>query len=469
MLFGFYLLFMAFLTTSLVLAARNGEPGQYDSPLDRFRIFCEVVTLLFVFYDLVLEIYELGQVIHRSLKQHSVCVCCSRVLGRETTTETTGNDKETGAKKDGEGDKDDEDAELDGNEDEDESPEPEEPKSHPYVEVMKDVISEYFLNWQNLLDDLAILFVLLIIPFRIADSQNQWIFAALAFMFHGLRIFKYAIMFKSVGEYVAILVLLIKRDVPQFVTVFVVIIFSFGGALHLSLIGYYNDDNLDTENNNETSEIYLLWWTGFRILAEGSALTYYGPGGFNWLGILIYWLFLFIVVVVLLNILIAQFSKSYDEEKERAQINVIITRTEIILRMEQSALTRPCVRIVRKVRAKLTRNAVDYQSVERLKGFVGERENEKPASSEQVEELQTQTTNLGLQLRKQMDDNTGKSQLKVEEMKAEIGNLVRETREALQTMKTELDGKLVGLERAVIDTRRYVDDIKELLLSMKDK
>jgi hypothetical protein len=36
-------------------------------------------------------------------------------------------------------------------------------------------------------------------------------------------------------------------------------------------------------------------------------------------------------------------------------------------------------------------------------------------------------------------------------------------------MKTELDGKLVGLERAVIDTRRYVDDIKELLLSMKDK
>ena len=37
----------------------------------------------------------------------------------------------------------------------------------------------------------------------------------------------------------------------------------------------------------------------------------------------------------------------------------------------------------------------------------GESENEKPASSEQVEELQTQTTNLGLQLRKQMEDNTG--------------------------------------------------------------
>ena len=57
---------------------------------------------------------------------------------------------------------------------------------------------------------------------------------------------------RSVGEYVAILILLIKRDVPQFVTVFVVIIFSLGGALYLSLIGYYSDDNLDTENNNDT-------------------------------------------------------------------------------------------------------------------------------------------------------------------------------------------------------------------------
>ena len=37
----------------------------------------------------------------------------------------------------------------------------------------------------------------------------------------------------------------------------------------------------------------------------------------------------------------------------------------------------------------------------------GDRESEKPASSEQVEELQTQTTNLGLQLHREFDDNTG--------------------------------------------------------------
>ena len=51
------------------------------------------------------------------------------------------------------------------------------------------------------------------------------------------------------------------------------------------------------------------------------------------------------MVVVLLNILIAQFSKSYEEETERAQINVIITRTDIILKMEHSPFKHPCVRV----------------------------------------------------------------------------------------------------------------------------
>ena len=48
----------------------------------------------------------------------------------------------------------------------------------------------------NILDDFALLFFFLIIPFRIADSNTQWTFAALTFMFQGLRIFKYAVMFK---------------------------------------------------------------------------------------------------------------------------------------------------------------------------------------------------------------------------------------------------------------------------------
>ena len=63
MLFSLYLLFLTILTTSLVLAARSGDPSQYDRPLDHFRLFCEVVTLIFVLYDLALEIGQFGNVV----------------------------------------------------------------------------------------------------------------------------------------------------------------------------------------------------------------------------------------------------------------------------------------------------------------------------------------------------------------------------------------------------------------------
>ena len=126
---------------------------------------------------------------------------------------------------------------------------------------------------------------------------------------------------------------------------------------------------------------------------------------YSWLGVLIYWLFLFIVVVVLLNILIAQFSKSYEEETERAQINVILTRTEIIIKTEQSVITHHFVgvsieafqslyfhalhrgwpnklrsqaiphthyevifllQLVRRIRKKLMKKSMEYERVERL-------------------------------------------------------------------------------------------------------
>ena len=80
---------------------------------------------------------------------------------------------------------------------------------------------------------------------------------------------------------------------------------------------------------------------------------------------------------------------------------------------------------MRKLRIRFTKSSLDYKNVEQLKGFIGqctgkhnvswyclccsgEGKKEKTSSSEQVEELQTQTTNLSLQLHKQMEDFTGK-------------------------------------------------------------
>ena len=146
LLFSLYLLFMTFLTTSLVLAARSTDPSQYDEGLDWFRLFCEVVTLLWVLVDLGLEVYELGRVMlvfsytvnvsllfnlstftsynilcsHRSLKQHSISV------HRETPVSPRSSPADNGSGKDHDGsDNDDGDKEV--------PPEPNEEKTNYWL------------------------------------------------------------------------------------------------------------------------------------------------------------------------------------------------------------------------------------------------------------------------------------------------------------------------------------------------
>lgn len=54
----------------------------------------------------------------------------------------------------------------------------------------------YFTVWQNWLNMFATLATLLIIPGRISDGDWQWVFATLAYILHGLRVFEYAVMFE---------------------------------------------------------------------------------------------------------------------------------------------------------------------------------------------------------------------------------------------------------------------------------
>ena len=52
----------------------------------------------------------------------------------------------------------------------------------------------YFKDWTNWLDILSVVATLLIIPFRIANLEVQWVFVAVAYVLHSLRLFKYAII-----------------------------------------------------------------------------------------------------------------------------------------------------------------------------------------------------------------------------------------------------------------------------------
>ena len=54
----------------------------------------------------------------------------------------------------------------------------------------------------------------------------------------------------------------------------------------------------------------------------------------RWLGVIIYWLFVFTVSVLLLSVLIAQFSHSYGELREKAHVAVTLTRARLLRRTD---------------------------------------------------------------------------------------------------------------------------------------
>ena len=65
----------------------------------------------------------------------------------------------------------------------------------------------------------------------------------------------------------------------------------------------------------------------------------------SWLGVIIYWLLLFIVGILLLNILVVQFIHSYEDETGRAQLNVVLTRTRLLHSMEKSYWAKRIIKV----------------------------------------------------------------------------------------------------------------------------
>lgn len=57
----------------------------------------------------------------------------------------------------------------------------------------------------------------------------------------------------------------------------------------------------------------------------------------RWLGVAIYLAFLFLVIVVLLNLLIAQMSDTYSSVQQDAQRSLAINRAWIVARVEHNS------------------------------------------------------------------------------------------------------------------------------------
>lgn len=125
----------------------------------------------------------------------------------------------------------------------------------------------YFSDYFNFLDIGAVLFPLLIIPFRATNLSVQWVFASLGYLCQALRGFKYAAVFRyinlncyhvhfvfftsfrSTGAYVQILSKIFIHDMIPFGAIFSLFLFSFTGAFYFALRGEEFTTTVVTSSN----------------------------------------------------------------------------------------------------------------------------------------------------------------------------------------------------------------------------
>lgn len=189
---------------------------------------------------------------------------------------------------------------------------------------------EYFYDVFNCIDLTACLLLLAVIPLRFTHQPAQWHVFAFGYLLWTVRIFKFAAVFRPTGIYTQILSRILFYDFSQFAVVFAVVLLAFSGSFFLSLRG-----DMDIETHSETSTFWRILFVGLRILTEGQPVVEYtGVDGYGKLSLIFMFCFLITCIVILLNILIAQLTDTYQKVQQDAQREVEAGRAWIVARVE---------------------------------------------------------------------------------------------------------------------------------------
>ncbi|XP_052817518.1 uncharacterized protein LOC128243667 isoform X2 [Mya arenaria] len=189
---------------------------------------------------------------------------------------------------------------------------------------------EYFHDVFNWFDSSASFLILIVVPLRFTDNIAQWHVLAFGYLLWTLRIFKFAAVFRQSGAYAQILSRILAYDFMQFGLVFLVILLAFSVSFYLALRG---DSGLNV--HDETSTFWGILFVGVRSLTEAAPVVEYtGDNGYGTVSVILMLCFLFTCIVILLNILIAQLTDTYQKVQQDAQRGLEANRAWIVSRVE---------------------------------------------------------------------------------------------------------------------------------------
>ena len=192
-------------------------------------------------------------------------------------------------------------------------------------------IYRHFSDTYNMIDLSGILLIFFLYVFRtvlyFSKSDfvvgTHWAIQALTFTVFTLKFFKYTKMIPSLGIYIETLSNVVSRDVPRFALVILIILIGYTGSIQqvartytssqcdkgsCSFSGWFNDDSIPF------SPITTPLISGILFTIDGGPSNYEGSlRDVSFLFSIVYLIFAFSIIVILLNVFIAQLSQTYSD------------------------------------------------------------------------------------------------------------------------------------------------------------
>ncbi|KAI6654066.1 hypothetical protein LOD99_2913 [Oopsacas minuta] len=214
------------------------------------------------------------------------------------------------------------------------------------------VFTDYFTDKFNILDLLGLTALLILIVLRATGHPVQWVFATVAFLINTLRVFKFIVLIPHLGPYATTIYKILVRDVPLFSSLFCLTLLMFTGSYYISLRAPYTVEGFQNASLMQETQrtagvddtLYWVLLSGLRVLLEGNIYQdEYMYNQLNWLAAGIYAGFLFMTVVVLLNVFIAQLSDTYGDVKRNANRTYAWQRLNFIVQVQRTSLLSLCI------------------------------------------------------------------------------------------------------------------------------
>ena len=276
-------------------------------------------------------------------------------------------------------------------------------------------VYQHFRETYNVIDICSVIFLILLFAFRLmliffpsTFSVLHSTCSALTFTFFTFKFYKFTKMFPSLGIYIETLSNVLSADVPRFSLVILILLVSYIGSIQLVARSYSSEgaqssfSHLFSDNTVPFSPLLTQFISGLLFIIDG------GPGNYETSFVFIFSIFFlvftFCIIVVLLNVFIAQLSQTYANiyaNKDLLDFKIELaldyeTQSSIVFKV-LSPLRRPLKRIlVERIIVPLKTWKSYYSEYDKRISNTASGSEDENINTEELKKVQTDCSNAEL-------------------------------------------------------------------------